>query len=52
MAGDGPGSKTQSVRLDRCGRIDSLDNAGSFIGWPFTDCTIEDHVAITARQPQ
>jgi NADP-dependent 3-hydroxy acid dehydrogenase YdfG len=35
--------------LDRFGRIDSLiNNAGIFIGKPFTDYTVEDYSAITA----
>jgi NAD(P)-dependent dehydrogenase (short-subunit alcohol dehydrogenase family) len=35
--------------LDRFGRIDSLiNNAGIFIGKPFTDYTVEDYVAVTA----
>ena len=35
--------------LDRFGRIDSLiNNAGIFVGKPFTDYTIEDYAAITA----
>jgi NAD(P)-dependent dehydrogenase (short-subunit alcohol dehydrogenase family) len=35
--------------LDRFGRIDSLiNNAGVFIGKPFSDYTLEDYAAITA----
>ena len=35
--------------LDRFGRIDSLiNNAGIFIGKPFTDYTLDDYAAITA----
>ena len=35
--------------LDRFGRIDSLiNNAGIFIGKPFTDYTVDDYAAITA----
>ena len=35
--------------LDRFGRIDTLVNdAGIFIGKPFTECTFEDYVAITS----
>ncbi len=35
--------------LDRFGRIDSLiNNAGIFIGKPFTDYTADDYVAVTA----
>jgi NAD(P)-dependent dehydrogenase (short-subunit alcohol dehydrogenase family) len=35
--------------LERFGRIDSLiNNAGIFIGKPFTDYTLEDYAAITA----
>jgi NAD(P)-dependent dehydrogenase (short-subunit alcohol dehydrogenase family) len=35
--------------LDRYGRIDSLiNNAGIFIGKPFTDYTLDDYAAITA----
>jgi NAD(P)-dependent dehydrogenase (short-subunit alcohol dehydrogenase family) len=35
--------------LERFGRIDSLiNNAGVFIGKPFTDYTLEDYAAITA----
>jgi NAD(P)-dependent dehydrogenase (short-subunit alcohol dehydrogenase family) len=35
--------------LDRFGRIDSLiNNAGVFIGKPFTDYTVEDYAAVTA----
>src|SRR5437868_2905899 len=35
--------------LDRFGRIDSLiNNAGIYIGKPFTDYTLEDYAAITA----
>jgi NAD(P)-dependent dehydrogenase (short-subunit alcohol dehydrogenase family) len=35
--------------LDRFGRIDSLvNNAGIFIGKPFTDYTAEDYAAVTA----
>jgi NAD(P)-dependent dehydrogenase (short-subunit alcohol dehydrogenase family) len=35
--------------LDRFGRIDSLiNNAGSYIGKPFTEYTLEDYAAITA----
>jgi NAD(P)-dependent dehydrogenase (short-subunit alcohol dehydrogenase family) len=35
--------------VDRFGRIDTLiNNAGIFIGKPFTDYTIEDYTAITA----
>ena len=35
--------------LDRFGRIDSLiNNAGVYIGKPFTDYTLEDYAAITA----
>ena len=35
--------------LDRFGRIDTLiNNAGIFIGKPFTDYTLEDYAAITA----
>ena len=35
--------------LERFGRIDSLiNNAGVFIGKPFTDYTVEDYAAITA----
>jgi NAD(P)-dependent dehydrogenase (short-subunit alcohol dehydrogenase family) len=35
--------------LERFGRIDSLiNNAGIFIGKPFTDYTIEDYAAVTA----
>ena len=34
--------------LDRFGRIDSLiNNAGIFIGKPFTDYTADDYAAIT-----
>jgi NAD(P)-dependent dehydrogenase (short-subunit alcohol dehydrogenase family) len=35
--------------VDRFGRIDTLiNNAGIYIGKPFTDYTLEDYVAITA----
>lgn len=35
--------------LDRFGRIDSLiNNAGIFIGKPFTDYTVDDYAAVTA----
>jgi len=35
--------------VDRFGRIDTLiNNAGIFIGKPFTDCTLDDYQAITA----
>jgi NAD(P)-dependent dehydrogenase (short-subunit alcohol dehydrogenase family) len=35
--------------LDRFGRIDTLvNNAGVYIGKPFTDYTVEDYVAITS----
>jgi NAD(P)-dependent dehydrogenase (short-subunit alcohol dehydrogenase family) len=35
--------------LDRFGRIDTLvNNAGIYIGKPFTDCTLDDYVAITS----
>ena len=35
--------------LDRFGRIDSLvNNAGIYIGKPFTDYTLDDYAAITA----
>jgi NAD(P)-dependent dehydrogenase (short-subunit alcohol dehydrogenase family) len=35
--------------IDRFGRIDSLiNNAGIFIGKPFTDYTVDDYTAITA----
>jgi NAD(P)-dependent dehydrogenase (short-subunit alcohol dehydrogenase family) len=35
--------------LDRFGRIDSLiNNAGVYIGKPFTDYTLEDYAAVTA----
>jgi NAD(P)-dependent dehydrogenase (short-subunit alcohol dehydrogenase family) len=35
--------------LDRFGRIDTLVNdAGIFIGKPFTECTFDDYVAITS----
>jgi NAD(P)-dependent dehydrogenase (short-subunit alcohol dehydrogenase family) len=35
--------------LDRFGRIDSLiNNAGIYVGKPFTECTAEDYAAITA----
>jgi short chain dehydrogenase len=35
--------------LDRFGRIDSLiNNAGIFIGKPFTDYTLDDYAAVTA----
>lgn len=37
------------VALDRLGRIDSLiNNAGIYIGKPFTEYTVEDYAAITA----
>ena len=35
--------------IDRFGRIDSLmNNAGIFVGKPFTDYTVDDYAAITA----
>ena len=35
--------------LDRFGRIDTLiNNAGIYIGKPFTDYTLDDYAAITA----
>jgi NAD(P)-dependent dehydrogenase (short-subunit alcohol dehydrogenase family) len=35
--------------LDRFGRIDTLvNNAGIYIGKPFTDYTLDDYLAITA----
>jgi NAD(P)-dependent dehydrogenase (short-subunit alcohol dehydrogenase family) len=35
--------------LDRLGRIDTLiNNAGIFIGKPFTDCTLAEYTAVTA----
>jgi NAD(P)-dependent dehydrogenase (short-subunit alcohol dehydrogenase family) len=35
--------------LDRFGRIDTLiNNAGIFIGKPFTDYTVDDYAAVTA----
>ena len=35
--------------LDRFGRVDTLiNNAGIYIGKPFTDCTFDDYVAITS----
>jgi len=35
--------------LDRFGRIDSLiNNAGIFVGKPFTDYTVDDYAAVTA----
>jgi NAD(P)-dependent dehydrogenase (short-subunit alcohol dehydrogenase family) len=35
--------------LDRFGRIDTLvNNAGIYIGKPFTDCSVDDYNAITA----
>jgi NAD(P)-dependent dehydrogenase (short-subunit alcohol dehydrogenase family) len=35
--------------LDRFGRVDSLvNNAGIFIGKPFTDYTVDDYAAVTA----
>ena len=38
--------------LDRFGRIDTLiNNAGVFIGKPFTDYTAEDYAAVTTVNP-
>jgi NAD(P)-dependent dehydrogenase (short-subunit alcohol dehydrogenase family) len=38
-----------SLALERFGRIDSLiNNAGIFIGKPFTDYTLDDYTAVTA----
>ena len=35
--------------LDRFGRVDTLvNNAGIYIGKPFTDYTLDDYLAITA----
>ena len=37
------------LALDRFGRVDTLiNNAGIYIGKPFTDCTFDDYVAITS----
>ena len=38
-----------AAALDRLGRIDTLvNNAGIYIGKPFTDYTLDDYAAITA----
>ena len=53
IAGDIADAKTAQratdEALDRFGRIDTLiNNAGIYIGKPFTEYTLEDYVAITA----
>ncbi len=49
IAEAGTAQRVVDRALDRFGRIDSLiNNAGIFIGKPFTDCTPEDYAAITA----
>ena len=45
----GPAQRIVKQAVDRFGRIDTLiNNAGVFIGKPFTDYTLDDYVAITA----
>src|SRR5580692_2689053 len=42
-------TRVVALALDRFGRIDSLiNNAGIFIGKPFTEYTVDDSAAITA----
>lgn len=53
VAGDvadaGTARKAVDQALDRFGRVDSLiNNAGIYIGKPFTEYTVEDYAAITA----
>jgi NAD(P)-dependent dehydrogenase (short-subunit alcohol dehydrogenase family) len=49
IAEAGTAGRVVEQALDRFGRIDSLvNNAGIFIGKPFTDYTAEDYAAVTA----
>jgi NAD(P)-dependent dehydrogenase (short-subunit alcohol dehydrogenase family) len=49
IADPGTAERAMRVALERFGRIDTLvNNAGLYIGKPFTDYTVEDWAAITA----